>query len=333
MIITYLFRSSGTGHSIETLFGVIQQEVGKSLPASHVRLPHISRGIRSVWKNLRFVIRQRFNSIVHITGDVHYTVLALSPSRTILTIHDCITLEKHRNAPLHYAFFWCFWFYLPVRRAAAVTVVSEKSRRELIHYLGRIAEKAIVVPNAYQPAFTYNPRSFNKEQPTLLQIGTASHKNLLRLMAALDGISCKLIIVGPLPESVTDELIARQIAYENHMNINQAEILQMYIRCDIVLFVSTYEGFGMPILEANAVGRAIVTSDRSPMRDVAAHAALLVDPTDVAAIKKGIQRVIDDDVYRQALIEEGLRNAANYTADVVAARYLSIYQKIGCKPT
>ncbi len=78
MRITYLFRSPGTGHSIETLFDTIRQAVGKqtgTVPDA-VYLPHISRGLRAVWYNLRFVRRQRFDGLVHVTGDVHYAVLA-----------------------------------------------------------------------------------------------------------------------------------------------------------------------------------------------------------------------------------------------------------------
>ena len=81
MTITYLVRSPGTGHSIEALFGSIQQEIDQQpgIRTSRVYLPRISRGWRSVWQNLRFV-RTLKSDIFHITGDVHYTALALPRS-------------------------------------------------------------------------------------------------------------------------------------------------------------------------------------------------------------------------------------------------------------
>ena len=335
MSITYLFRSPGTGHSIEELFGSVRR--GMARQSAHrtnaVCLPRVSRGLRSVWQNFRFVARQPWPGLVHVTGDVHYTVLALPASRTVLTIHDCITLDANLNRPLRYALFWLFWFYLPIRRAAVVTAVSEKTRQDLLRYVGRIAEKVVVIPNGCDPVFVEwsgldRSRSFRSAQPVLLQIGTAPHKNLPRLTEALDGLACTLVIVGPLSQEVVADLVKRRIAYRNYVNLSRAQVMQLYIDCDIVTFVSTYEGFGMPVLEANAVGRVVITSDLPPMRDVAGGAAHLTDPTDAAAIRRGILRLIHDDAYRQHLIDAGYRNAQRYSMATMAAQYRALYDRL-----
>lgn len=330
MTVTYLFRSPGTGHSIEALFDGVQREMAQQtgIITTSFRLPHVSRGLRSVWQNIRFVARQRFAGLIHVTGDVHYVTLALPVQRTILTIHDCITLERHRSQPLRYVFFWLFWFYLPIRRAAVVTAVSEKTRQDLLRYVGPVAEKVVVVPNGYNPGFIYRSQPFYNERPVLLQLGTASHKNLAGLIQALEGIHCMLIIVGPLTPEIIVDLQRRNIAYESYMNVSREQIIELYNRCDIVTFISTYEGFGMPILEANASGRVVITSAISPMRELAAGAAHLVDPTDVAAIRQGILRLIHDDNYRQRLIDAGLQNAQQYTLSNAAAQYASLYQML-----
>ncbi|MFD2932688.1 glycosyltransferase family 4 protein [Spirosoma flavum] len=328
MTVFYLFRSTGTGHSIEELFGNILCEIGQQgVTTKAVQLPHISRGLRSVWKNIQFVKRLTAD-IFHLTGDSHYVALALPASRTILTIHDCSLLKKNRNQPLQYVLFWLLWYYLPIRRAGIVTVVSEKTRQELLLYVGRIAQKVQVIPNGYDPVFINSPKSFCQDHPMLLQVGTAPHKNLSRLIAAIEGIPCTLVIVGPLTDKTLVDLQRRQISYQSYANLSRAEVVQLYIDCDIVTFVSTYEGFGMPILEANAVGRAIITSDISPMREIAAGAAHLVDPTDRAAIRQGILRLLQDDTYRQSLIEVSLKNAQQYTIAIAADRYKGLYQKL-----
>lgn len=330
MTVTYLFRSPGTGHSLEELFGGIQREIARQpgWPTQAVFLPHLSRGLRSVGQNLLFVARQLWPGLVHVTGDAHYAVLALPASRTVLTIHDCITLETNRNRPLRYALFWLLWFYLPIRRAAVVTVISEKTRQDLLRRVGRVAQKVVVVPNGYDPVFVRHSQPFDTQTPTLLHIGTAPHKNLSRLTEALGGLVCTLVIVGRLTQQAVADLSNRRIAYHNYVNLSRAEVVQLYADCDIVLFVSTYEGFGMPILEAHAVGRAVITSDQSPMRDVAGGAAHLVDPTDVAAIRQGILRLIHDDAYRQGLIDAGYRNAQRYTLATVVAQYAALYEKL-----
>ena len=329
MTVTYLFRSPGTGHSIEGVFGSLLHEMERQpdIPTMAISLPFISQGLRSVWRNLRYVTTLKAD-VFHITGDIHYAALALPLSRTVLTIHDCITLKNNRKRPLRYVFFWLFWYYLPIRRAAVVTVVSEKTRQELIRYVGPMAKKAIMIPNSYDPAFGHQPTNDRTEPALLLQIGTAPHKNLPNLLAAIEEIDCILVLVGPLTETHVSELKRRKITYHHYVGLSRDEISRLYTDCDIVTFISTYEGFGMPILEANAVGRPVITSDLSPMRDVAAGAAHLVDPTDVPAIRQGILRLIQDATYRQALVDAGLKNARLYSTTAIAERYASIYQQV-----
>jgi len=94
----------------------------------------------------------------------------------------------------------------------------------------------------------------------------------------------------------------------------------------MVVFASLAEGFGLPIIEANAIGRPVVTSNLSPMKEVAGDAGCLVNPCDVTDIRDGIRRVIGDDEYRNALIERGYENAQRYRADVVARQYARLYE-------
>ena len=329
MTITYLIRSPGTGHSIEALFDSVQREVDRQpgIRTNRVCLPHISRGLRSVWQNLRFV-RTLKSDIFHITGDVHYAALVLPGSRTMLTIHDCSTLIKNERRPIRFALFWLFWYYLPIRRASVVTAVSEKTRRELIGYVGHIAQKVVVVSNGYDSAFTHQPASFRASRPGLLQVGTAPNKNLLRLITALNGIPCTLLLVGPLSDTIRAALREQSIDCQHYENLSQAEVIQLYTDCDIVTFVSTYEGFGMPVLEANATGRAVITSINSPMYDLAPGSAHFVDPMDTVSIRQGILRLITDTDYRQELVKAGLLSAQRYTAAITASHYRALYQQM-----
>ena len=80
--------------------------------------------------------------------------------------------------------------------------------------------------------------------------------------------------------------------YVNYTNLSQEAIIQQYIDCDMLSFVSTYEGFGMPIIEAQAIGRPVITSNIGAMKEVALDTACLVDPYDVESIKNGIQKLI-----------------------------------------
>ncbi len=84
----------------------------------------------------------------------------------------------------------------------------------------------------------------------------------------------------------------------------------------------------MPIVEANTVGRAVVTSKVASMPEVAGDAARLVDPFDVASIRAGILKVISDSVYRESLIRNGFRNRLRFLPEEVAQRHAAIYRTL-----
>lgn len=84
----------------------------------------------------------------------------------------------------------------------------------------------------------------------------------------------------------------------------------------------------MPVLEAQAVGRPVITSDLSPLREVAGEGALKVNPLDVVAIREGIVQLLSDSELRDALVEEGFRNVSRYTPQSIASQYAALYREL-----
>ena len=264
--------------------------------------------------------------INHITGDVHYLALMLDKRRTLLTIHDCAALERLRG--LRRAILKFFWFNLPMRRARLVTVISESTRRELLRHVQCDPAKIRVVHDCAGGDFVPFPKAFNAEEPNILHLGTAANKNLERLIQSLAGLPCCLNIIGNLTVAQKDLLRECNIKYSNIPRATDTEVLNSFRNCDLVAFASTYEGFGLPIIEAQATGRPVVTSNISSMPEAAGSAACFVDPFDVESIRNGILHVWHDTAYRQSLVEAGFENVKRFRPAVIAAQYAALYEEL-----
>lgn len=313
-------------HSIENLFAALRDQMQRAgCQVEPFVVPHPSKGFVRRVLNGWSTFRHRAD-VNHVTGDIHYIALFLPGKNTILTIHDCGTLE--RLTGIKRWLLKLFWFDLPVRRVKYVTVISEEAKRQLLRHVPAAGAKVHVIPNVVSPVFRPCPRTFNSACPRILHIGTKENKNLPRLVEALRGIPCHLHVVGRLNDQQVSEVRAAGIDFSSAYDLSEAQMFESYCDADLVSFVSTYEGFGLPILEANAVGRPVVTSNISSMPEVAGDSACLVDPHDVGSIRAGIRRVIETPVYRDQLIQRGFDNVARYCGDAVADQYLSLYRRV-----
>jgi glycosyltransferase involved in cell wall biosynthesis len=326
MRVVFFHRKPNPGnYSIEKIF----RQLRNALP------PEVKWSVRELFFLSRGFFKRLFSMIVaslhqgdvnHITGDIHFIALLLKRNRTILTVHD-IGLVNHPNFWVRKLFQW-FWVILPVKRVNVVTTVSNETKLQLLKFVSVNPAKIKVIYNPIPSVFTKSTKTFNKKEPRILQIGTKANKNVFRLIQALQDIPCFLDIVGNVDGDLLRLLEKANIKFVVSKNLSDEDILKKYTEADIISFVSTFEGFGMPIVEANAVGRVVITSNVSSMPEVAGNAAHLVDPFSVSSIHEGILKVIDDDQYREQLITNGFVNCKRFDASVITKQYLDIYTLI-----
>lgn len=328
MQVTYFQRKPRpreNNFSIERVFEGVRRELPADVDARVCVAPFYSNGLlRRI--SIAWHARRYKGQINHVTGDTNFTALALPGNRTILTNHDCGYLLRTRGFR-HWLLKW-IWLKLPVRHVAAVTTVSSCSKDEIVRYSGCPPERIHVIPNPVQPEFQPSPKEFNARRPRILHVGTTPNKNLPLLIEAVAGLTCTLVIVGPIDENVQRLLAAAGIEHENYVDLSAAELLRQYQACDIVAFASLYEGFGMPVLEAQAVGRPLITSDRPPMSEIAGDGACLVNPIDPASIRSALERLVADASFRSTLIAQGFENVKRYQPQTIARQYLAVYEQV-----
>ena len=327
-LIVYFYQKPRSVHnfSIHSLFEYIQA----GLPATVQHLQRISRyESKGFFPRLYNVIEASFRQgdINHIVGDVHFLALGLQKKKTVLTIHD-VGFMKHPNKWAR-QLLYLFWLKLPVERVAVVTVISSETKKEVLKYLPQCPQEKIrIVPNFISEKFAYVPKPLNKEQPVVLIIGTAFNKNIEHSIKALSGVKCKLTIIGKLSDAHLQLLQEHHINYTNRYNVPVDEVVQLYRDCDVLLFASFLEGFGLPILEAQATGRPVITSNCSSMPEVGGDAAHYVDPYDIASIKEGLQKVLGDESYYNSLVQKGMVNASRFTRDATVNGYMQVYREL-----
>ncbi|MBR9832558.1 glycosyltransferase family 4 protein [bacterium] len=307
-------------NSIENVFHVLLP----FLKGQKIELPFGSRGILPRLKNIRYILSLK-PSLIHITGHDHY-LLWWPFKRTVLTIHDIEALK--RKSGFKKWIFQKLWFDWPIANATVITTISQFSKQEILT-LKNYKTPIEVIYNPLTLPMDFNPKPFNTHCPQILHLGVKKNKNLDRLIAALNGISCRLIIVGRPTSDLKKLLQKHQVDCVFKTGLNNEEIISEYQSCDLVTFVSTYEGFGLPIIEGQAAGRPVITSNVASMPEVAGDGgALLVDPFDETAIREGIIRLIDDDKLRERLIVNGLVNVKRFRPEKIAAQYRLLYKTI-----
>jgi glycosyltransferase involved in cell wall biosynthesis len=215
-----------------------------------------------------------------------------------------------------------------VRECRAFLVPSEATARDCAGCLRIPRERIFVTPLGVSPDF-FDPAPAAREEPYLLAVGTLEpRKNFRRLIrAAQRAGDLPLLIAGGrgwLSEDVRREAEGGRARLLGH--VPEARLRALVSGATAVLYPSLLEGFGLPVLEAMAMGKAVLTSDRPPLSDLAGGAALLVDPESEDSIEGGIRRLVSDEPFRRALGERARERAREFTWERCARETRRAYE-------
>ena len=281
---------------------------------------------------------------------VQYTGPAWSPVPLVASVHDVSFLEypqyftRFRAAQLRYT------VKRTVHAAARVLTPSEFSRRAILEHYDLAEEKVVVVPNAVSSAFRPVEREtagaaikqkFGLRGPFVLTIGDLQpRKNHLGLLRAFEEVLHThphlphlLVFVGKetwyskeLHRAAARSAVADRVHFTGF--VEDSDLLYFYGACDLFVFPSFYEGFGLPILEAMACGRAVACSSLSAMPEVADAAAIFFDPHSTSGMARAIADVLLDPELRVRLERLGAHRATLFSWERAAKHTLNVYYDV-----
>jgi glycosyltransferase involved in cell wall biosynthesis len=312
----------------------------------------VPRSIRTLYPSWDVLGRPALPASMDDVAIVHATNHAGVPpvhgdQRLVVTVHDLAFERFPELFPRKWRWLYRVGLRAAVKRADAILVPSESVRDDLIGRSNVGAERVHVTPlGATRPSGSADVDQNHREEladygispPYILAVGTIEpRKNLVRLVQAYRrlvarGLPQSLVLIGDDgwgADALRTELEKAGSGRVIRAGGFSAETLAIaYADADVVAYVSLYEGFGLPVLEAMSAGAPVVTSNTSSLPEVAGGAAILVDPEDIDEIADALARVLTDPVLADDLRRRGLQRAAGFTWAATARATLDVYRQL-----
>ena len=319
-------RRTGDETYVEGLLGALARHRGDLRVAAVTRRPDlVPEGIeplplqaRSQELRMAFTLPRLLRRVRPALAHFLHAIPPGCPCPAVLTVQD---LSFERDPALLRP--WerlIFRAVVPraARRAARVLAISERTKGDLVELYGLAPERIVVTPLGVDAAFSPGPAS---DSYVLLVGAIEPRKNPLAAATAAREVGRPLVAVGP----VRDRALARQLeraGADLRGYVSKEELARLYRGAACLVFPSSYEGFGLPVVEAMASGTPVVAAPDAALREVAGDAAVFAAPDELAA---GIRTALAD---RERLVAAGLERARGFTWDETARLTLDVYREV-----
>ena len=313
------------------------------------RMPARFRPGRLIWEQTGLPI-QTIKRRLDVLFSPGFTSPLVARGKRVTMIHDL----QHKRQPKNFGFLervaWNGSVWQSVKSSHLLLTPSETSRNDVVAVYGVRDDKVRVVLHGVEPGFfhlgdnpAYGSAALREagvpECKYLLAVSTIHpHKNFSRLLEAYgqlvaEGWAQHLVVAG-LPgkswKAVHRLLKGKDWASRVHLLGWQRRevILSLFNNAEALVFPSTFEGFGMPVLEAMASGLPVVCSDIAVLREIAGGAAQFFDPTSSSAIAEALHAALRDPTYRAELIKRGRQRAAGFSWRRSAEQTLAAFLEV-----
>ncbi len=264
-----------------------------------------------------------------------FTAPAFARCPSVTTFHDL----QHKRHPEHFRWFdlpfWNLLLWASAKRSRLLLADSQATAGDVRKYYPFAGERTRVVPLGVSPDFFSLERS--RAENFLLCVSTLHpHKNLERLIRAFARAKGDSLVLAGMRgfHSARIEALIGQLRLGERVRLTgwipRGELLGLYARARAFVYPSTFEGFGIPVLEAMAAGLPVACSRIAPLGEVAGEAAVYFDPASEEEMAKALERITRDDELRAHLAAEGPRRAKLFSWDNTARRTLEALASAGC---
>ncbi|HBS5214977.1 TPA: glycosyltransferase family 4 protein [Klebsiella pneumoniae] len=253
----------------------------------------------------------------------------------VFTIHDLNHLDRNENSSISKKIFYNTVIKNGCSRANYIFTVSDFSKTRIIEWSGVDENKVINVGNGVSPAFSPNGEKVDFDFKFLLCVSNRKgHKNelgtLLGFQKAKIDPTIKIVFTGEpntfIKSKIADLNLQDRVVFTGYLP--EDYLPKLYRTAIGVVFVSFYEGFGLPVVEAQASGIPVVTSYGSSLEEIGGGAAYLVDPNSVDEISKGISEICNNSILRERLIPEGIINSKRFDWNKTARQVDNYLKKL-----
>lgn len=254
----------------------------------------------------------------------------------VFTIHDLNHLDRPENSSIFKKLFYKYVIKRGCKKAKYIFTVSEFSKKRIISWSGVDERKVINVGNGVSKNFSVIGIKKDFGFKYFLTVSNRkSHKNEINTLKAFKAANLdeeiKIVFTGNPSEElkaiITDLNLNKRVIFTGYIKTD--ELPSLYRGSLGLIFVSLYEGFGLPVIEAMASGIPVVTSSTTSLGEISGDAAILVDPENIEEISAGIRSILYNERERENLIRLGLEQSKKYSweqvSDKVSNALKSIY--------
>jgi glycosyltransferase involved in cell wall biosynthesis len=266
---------------------------------------------------LRRVLRRVGAGLVH----TQYALPLRAPCPGVVTVHDVSFARRPELMGRKDRLIFRAVVPRSIRRAARVLTVSERTKRDLVALYDVPPETIVVTPNGVDPAF-HPPRDTVSQGAYVLAVGAIQRrKNQLAALEAAAAVGLPLVVVGPTKDpALAEELRRRGARVDGYVETDR--LAELYRGAACLVQPSSFEGFGLPLVEAMASGTPVVAVREPALEEVAGGAAVLVD---AAHLPEGVRDAL---ARREELSAAGLERARAFSWRRTAERTLAVYREI-----